>query len=106
MTYQNKHGSRRPPAMTAESRENQLIALAVEVAVAQLLSRTASAQVITHYLKLATAREKLEIERLRTGIEVDKAKSATMASQQESDAIYNKALAAFRGYSGFGNDES
>ena len=55
----NKPGRRRPPAKTPEARENQLVSLAVDLAERQLLDGTASAQVITHYLKLATEREKL-----------------------------------------------
>lgn len=49
-------------AETPEARENQMIALAVDLAEKQLTEGTASAQVITHYLKLATTREKIEKE--------------------------------------------
>ena len=48
------------PALTPEARENQMIALAVDLAEKQLLEGTASSQVITHYLKLGTTKEKLE----------------------------------------------
>ena len=43
---------KRRPALTPEARENQLIALAVDLAERQLLDGTASAQVITHYIRL------------------------------------------------------
>ena len=52
------------PALTPEARENQLIALAIDRAEQQLLDGTASSQVITHYLKLGSSRERLERERL------------------------------------------
>ena len=42
------------PALTPEARENQLIALAVNLAEKQLREGTASSQVITHYLKKST----------------------------------------------------
>lgn len=57
---ENNNVSRRPPASTPEARENQLIALAVDLAEKQLANGTASAQVINHYLKLGSSREKLE----------------------------------------------
>ena len=48
------------PALSPEARENQMISLAVDLAEKQLIEGTASAQVITHYLKLATMKEQLE----------------------------------------------
>ena len=51
-------------ATTSEKRENELIALAVDLAEEQLRAGTASSQVITHFLKLATEKEKLEREKL------------------------------------------
>ena len=53
---------RRPPATTPEARENQMIALAVDLAERQLLEGTASSQVITHYLKLGSTKERIEKE--------------------------------------------
>ena len=50
------------PALTPESREKQMISLAVDLAEQQLKDGTASSQVITHYLKLASMKEKLERE--------------------------------------------
>ena len=50
------------PALTPEARENQMIALAVDLAEKQLLEGTASSQVITHYLKLGTMKQKIEME--------------------------------------------
>ena len=50
------------PALTPEARENQLIALAVDLAERQLIEGTASSQVICHYLKLGSTKEKIEKE--------------------------------------------
>ena len=55
---------RRPPATSVEARENQLISLAVDLAERQLSEGTASSQVITHYLKLGTTKDRLEKEKL------------------------------------------
>ena len=52
------------PALTPEARENQMIALAVDLAEQQLLDGTATSQVITHYLKLGSTKERLEKEKL------------------------------------------
>ena len=47
------------PALTPEARENQLISLATDLAEKQLREGTASSQIIAHYLKLGSTREKL-----------------------------------------------
>ena len=92
--------SRRPPGTTPEARENQMIALAVDAAEKQLRDGTASSQVITHYLKLASPRETLERERLaKENLLVD-AKIESMATQGELKELYVEAMAAMRRYSG------
>ena len=100
----NKSKPKRPPATTLEARENQLIALAVEVAEEQLIKRTASAQVITHYLKLATTRESLEKEKLRQENELLKAKSSSLMNADRQEALMKEAVKAFSRYSGSGVD--
>lgn len=95
---------RRPPATTLKGREDQLIALAVDVAEKQLRDGTASAQVITHYLKLGTTREVLEQERLRKENELLTAKVESLASQARVEDLYKNALEAMRRYSGQDED--
>lgn len=92
--------SRRPPATTLEGRENQMIALAVDLAERQMVEGTASAQVITHYLKLGTTRERLEQERLARENELLKARSESLAGGKNAEEMYAKALNAMRSYSG------
>lgn len=91
---------RKPPANSPEARENQLIALAVDLAEKQLAEGTASAQVITHYLKLGTTRERLEKEKLRRETELLSAKAEAMESAKRVEALYTQALSAMRSYSG------
>lgn len=91
---------KRPPAKTPEARERQLTAYATDLAEEQLLNGTASAQVITHYLKLATARERLEQEKLSRENELLKARQEQIQSQQRSEEMYEKVLEAMRKYSG------
>ena len=92
--------SRRPPARTTAERENQLISLATELAEAQLRDGTASAQVISHYLKLGTTRERLEQERLSHENRLLEARTAQLNSQQRTEILYEEVLAAMRSYSG------
>lgn len=90
---------RRPPAKTPEAREQQLVSLAVDLAEQQLASGTASAQVITHYLKLATEREKAEVARIKNDNRLTDAKIDQMASVQRQEELYSQALDAMRTYS-------
>jgi hypothetical protein len=98
----SKPKRRQRPATTPEARENQLISLAVEVAEEQLFNRTASAQVITHYLKLATTRESLEKEKLRQENELLKAKSNSIMNAGRQEELMKEAVKAFSKYSGSG----
>lgn len=89
-----------PPAKTPEERENQLISYAVDLAERQLVDGTASSQVITHYLKASSTREKLEQERLKNENILLVAKAEAMESVQRIEALYVEAMNAMRGYSG------
>lgn len=91
---------RRPPATTPEGRENQMVSLAVDLAERQLHDGTASAQVITHYLKLGTTRERLEQEKLRRENILLEARASAAASSGRIEELMNSAIQAFRGYSG------
>jgi len=96
---------KRPPATTPESREHQLINLAIEVAEEQLINRTASAQVITHYLKLATTRESLEKEKLKSENQLLRAKTENLANAGRSEELVKEAISAFKRYSGHSRDD-
>ncbi|QEQ93866.1 hypothetical protein SEA_KARDASHIAN_1 [Streptomyces phage Kardashian] len=91
---------RRRAATTPEARESQMISLAERLAEQQMRDGTASAQVITHYLKLGSTRERLEQDRLKGEVELQKAKIEAMASTQRLEEMYTRAMDAFRGYQG------
>lgn len=95
-----KVNRKRPPAMSVEARENQLISLAVDLAEKQLLEGTASSQIITHYLELASSKEKLRIEKLENENKLLKAKAEALESSKELKKVYEEAIAAIRSYSG------
>lgn len=90
----------RPPATTPEARENQLIALAVDVAEQQMLTGKASSQVIVHYLKLASSRERLEQKKITNENELLAAKVKGLASAERVEELYEKAIKAMRTYAG------
>lgn len=102
---QEPEKKRRPPATTPEARENQMIALAFDLAEKQLIDGTASSQVITHYLKLATTREQIEKEKLELEKQLLKARTDTIESAKRVEELYANALDAMRGYQGTTIDE-
>jgi len=93
------------PALTPEARENQLISLAVDLAEKQLREGTASSQVITHYLKLGSTKERIEKEILEKQKDLIDAKTQNLKSMERQEQMYAEALKAFRGYSGHGDEE-
>lgn len=90
------------PAISVANRENQLIAEAMDCAEEQLKNRTASSQVITHFLKLGTVKAELELEKLRKENALLEAKKESLDSAQRSEELYKNALNAMRMYSGQG----
>lgn len=96
---------KRRPATNPEARENQLIALAVDLAEKQLMEGTASSQVITHYLKLGSTKEKLEKEILEEQKELLSAKTDALRSAKRVEELYANAIEAFQIYRGTSNEE-
>lgn len=91
---------RQPPARTPQDREDQLVALAVDLAERQMLDGSASSQLITHYLKLGSSRERLEQERMRHEIELMEVKREAMESAARVEEMYAEAMRAFSSYAG------
>ena len=105
VTNSSDSDKKRRPALTPEARENQMIALAVDLAEKQLIEGTASSQVITHFLKLGSTREKLEKERLVEENRLLKAKTKAVEDTEETKVLYEQALKAMRMYAGQGDME-
>lgn len=91
------------PALSPEARENQMIALAVDLAEKQLQEGTASSQVITHYLKLGTMKERIEREILEKQKDLITAKTEALQSAKRVEELYADAINAMRKYSGNGD---
>lgn len=88
------------PALTPDARENQMIYLAIELAEQQLREGTASSQVITHFLKLGSSKEKLEHEILEEQKKLITAKTEQLASTKRIEELYANAINAMREYGG------
>ena len=93
------------PALSPEARENQMIALAMDLVEQRLRDGTASSQETTHFLKAASNKNKLEMERLRLENELTAAKTKAIADSAEIKVLYEEALKAMRRYGGHGDDE-
>lgn len=93
------------PALTPEARESQMIALAVDLAEKQLREGTASSQVITHYLKMGSTKERIEKEILEKQKELISAKTEALQSAKRVEELYADAISAMKRYSGNGGDE-
>lgn len=96
---------RRAPALTPEDREDQLISLAIDLAEKRLIDGTAPNSVINHYLKLGSTRERLEKEKLQKENELLRAKTESLQSMKNIEALYQNAMDAMRSYKGEIDDE-
>lgn len=93
------------PALTPEARENQLIALAVDLVEQRLLDGTASSQETTHFLKLGSMKNRLEMEKLQEENRLLKAKTEALQSAKRVEELYSEAIKAMRRYSGQGDPD-
>ena len=91
------------PALTPEARENQLIALAVDLVQQRLLDGSASSQETTHFLKLGSMKNQLEMEKLREENKLLKAKTESIQSAKRVEELYAEAINAMLRYSGNSN---
>lgn len=103
-TSSNSNKNKMRPALTPEARENQMIFLATELAEQQLRDGTASSQVITHYLKLGSSKEKLEHEILKEQKKLITAKTESLESSKRIEELYANAITAMREYGGHNNE--
>jgi hypothetical protein len=89
-----------PPASTLEGREDQLIAAAFDLVETRIRAGTASAQETVHFVRLGSRKNKLEEDKLRAENEVLKSRVKQMESQKSQEDLLERALNAFKGYSG------
>ena len=88
------------PALNPDSREGQMISLAMDLVEQRLRDGTASSQETTHFLKLGSTKSKYELEKLKAENELIKAKAELAKSQKNSEEMFKKAIEAMKSYSG------
>lgn len=91
------------PAIDPENREQQLISLAVDLVEQRLRDGTASAQETVHYLKLASSKTKVDLERAKLENELIRAKTQSIKDQADMKVLYKDAIEAMKRYSGHGS---
>lgn len=97
-SYNRESSLGRPSARTDEGREKQVIALAIDLAEEQIRNGTASSQVITHFLRLGSSKEKLEKEKLMRENEVLKARYEAITKSLADNEFYQSVIDAMKGY--------
>lgn len=93
------------PALSPEAWENRQIFLANRLAEQQLMDGTASSQVITHFLKLGTTKNQLEIEKLRAETAKANAQAEAIKAGKRDAELLEKAMQCFSLYRGKENED-
>lgn len=89
---------RSAPGATAEARENELIALAYDLAEQRLLNGTATSQEVVHFLKMGSIRQQQELEKLKRENELLVAKTEALHSSTANESLYREAIEAMKSY--------
>lgn len=103
--YSKENQPKIRPALTPEARENQLISLAVDLVEQRLLDGTASSQETTHFLKLGSMKNRLEMEKLQEENKLLQARTEALQSAKRVEELYSEAISAMRRYSGNGDPD-
>lgn len=90
---------------TPEGRENRLISMAMDLVEERMRNGTATAQEVTHFLKLGSMKSRIEAEKLELEKELVKAKTENLNAQQEMTRMFSDAMAAMKKYRGEEEDE-
>ena len=77
-----------------------MVSYAIDLAEEQIRDGSASSQVITHFLKLGSTRERLEQQRLEHENELTRVKIEALEGQKRVEELYMEALDAMRSYTG------
>ena len=93
-------GRKRPPARTPEDREKQLIASAIDLVEKQIAEGTVSSQVLSHYVRMASTRNRLEEQKIRLETERLRIQNDDVIRAQEREEDYAQVLKALKVYQG------
>lgn len=90
----------RPPARTPEGRELRIASSILDLVEEQVKDKTVSSQVMTHFLKLTTERERLERLKLEKEVELLAKRAESVESAARMEVLYSEAINALRTYQG------
>ena len=91
-------------AMTPFARENQLINAAYDLAEKRIREGTASDTMLTHFLKMGSQKERIEMAILERQKELVTAKTEALQSAKRTEELFDQAIKAMRRYSGEDDD--
>ena len=94
-----------PPALTPEAQENRMISLATRLAEQKMLDGTASSQLIVHYLKLGSSKERLQQEIMEKQKDLIAAKTEALQTAKHIEELYNEAIKSMRVYAGQSDED-
>ena len=86
------------PIYNPEVREQQMIGHAIDLAEKQLIDGTASAAVITHYLRLGTEKAKLERVKLEKEITLIASKADSITTAADNEGLAKQVLDSMKSY--------
>ena len=96
---------RQAPAKTIESRENQIISLAYDLAEKRIRAGTATSQEVSHFLKMGSSQAQLERVKLENENKLLQAKTDALESAKKVEELYEKAIKSMALYQGRGDDD-
>lgn len=91
---------RRRPATSPEARESQMVSLAFDEAERQIREGSASSQLLTHFVKLGSERERKEQMKIQLETQLLEKRISTLETAERLESLMDEALDVFRGYSG------
>lgn len=90
----------RIPPKTEEEEITMACGLATDLAIKWMREGTAPAQIVTHFLKVGSPKEKAELEKTRHEIELLRAKKKAIEMDEERDKKYQEVIKAISSYAG------
>lgn len=88
---------RRSRATYAEAREQELVSMAYDAVEKRIKEGKASAQELVYFLKIGSARERLDTESVEREMQLKQAKIDNLKSAESKEKLYSDAIAAMQG---------
>lgn len=89
-----------PTAKSEETRENQMVELAMDLVEYRLRNGTATSQETVHFLKLGSVQARLDLRSSEKQMALLEAKTKSIQAADNKDAEYERVLKAIRAYRG------